>query len=157
MKSGNVWMWAAAALLCTTIVSSYMAVSLQSQVKELQTGYDALLEDIESLQGSLDDLTIQISMKIDYGNGTVVWHNETRVPLNANLLTATKIISEIEYSMGEFGAFIEEIDGVGGDPGTYWLWNYYDRDSGKWEFGLVASDAWVLHNEDVVSWVYSRL
>ena len=155
MKSGSVWMWAAAALLCTTIVSSYVAVSLQSQVKELQTEYDDLLEDVESLQGNLDDLTIQISMKIDYGNGTVAWHNDTRVPLNANLLTATKIISAIEYSTGAFGAFVEEIDGVGGDPGTYWLWNYYDQDSGSWEYGPVASDAWVLHNGDVVSWVYS--
>lgn len=148
-------MWAAGALLCITIVASYTAFGLQSQVRKLQTEYDGLLQDIESLQGNLDDLTIRIDMKIDYGNETIVWHNNTRIPLGANLLTATKVISSVEYSTGEFGAFVEKIDGVGGDPNTFWLWNYYDRDSGVWEYGPVASDMWAPHNGDVVSWVYS--
>ena len=148
-------MWAAAALLCTTIASSYVAVSLQSEVRRLKNEYDDLLEDVESLQGDLEDLTIRVDIKMNYGNGTVVWHNGTRVPLNADLLTATKMISSVEYSTGEFGAFVEKIDGVGGDPNTFWLWSYYDHDSGGWEYGPLASDAWVLHNGDVVSWDYS--
>lgn len=154
MKNSNIWMWAAAALLCTTIVSSYAALSLQSRVKGLQKEYDSLIEDIESLQENLEVLTIEVNIRIDYGNGTAVWHNSTRVPLNANLLTATDILSSVEYSTGEFGAFVESIDDVGGDPDTFWMWNYYDRDSG-WEYGPVASDMWILHNGDIASWVYS--
>jgi len=44
---------------------------------------------------------------------------------------------------------------VGGDPNTYWVWNYYDEESGEWEYGPVACDAWVLHDGDIVSWTYA--
>lgn len=144
----NLWMWVAAALLCTTIAASYMAVNYQSQAEQLKKDYEALLEDI-------DDLTIRINMKIDYGGGNIVWYNDTRVPLDANLLTATQVVASVEYSTGEYGAFVNKIDDVGGDPNTYWLWYYFDQDTGGWEFGPVACDMWILHNGDLVSWVYS--
>ncbi len=152
-ENRNIWMWVAAALLCTTIGAGYTALNYQSQLTRLRDQYDGLLTDLEALHGSLEELTIKINMKIDYGNGTVSWHNATRVPLNTDLFTATQLIADIEYTTGEYGKFIEEIDGVGGDPNTYWTWNHYEE--GAWQFGPVASDAWILHNGDTVSWVYS--
>lgn len=148
IENRNIWMWVAAALLCTTIVASYMAVNYQSHVKQLETDYEALLNDI-------DDLTIRINMKIDYGGDNVVWYNDTRVPLDANLLTATQLVASVDYSTSEYGAFINKIDDVGGDANTYWLWHYYDVESDNWEYGPVGCDNWVLHNGDIVAWIYS--
>lgn len=147
-ENRNIWMWAAAALLCTTIAASYMAVNYQFQVGQLQRDYNALLEDI-------DELTIRVNIKIDYGGGDVVWFNDTRVPLDASLLTATQIVASVDYSTSEFGVLVNEIDDVGGDANTYWLWYYYDADSGSWEYGPVGCDNWVLHNGDIVSWAYT--
>jgi hypothetical protein len=67
-ESKNIWMWAAAALLCTTIGASYFALNFQSQNVKLQADYDALLADVE-------DLTISIDLLIDYGDGNVVWRH----------------------------------------------------------------------------------
>jgi hypothetical protein len=144
----NIWIWAAAALLCTTIASSYLALNYQTKTVQLQKDYEALLED-------LDDLTISINLKIDYGGDNVVWHNETRVPLDANLLTATQLLASIEYTTSDFGSFVTEIDDIGGDPDTYWLWHYFDEDTDSWKYGPSGADQWVLHNGDIVSWVYT--
>jgi len=151
----NIWMWISTALLCTTIASASMAFNYQSQLKKQEAQYQELLSDIDALQVDLNDLTIFIDVKIDYGNSTIVWHNNTRVPLNVDLLTATQFISKVEYSTGEFGAYVTEINDVGGDADKYWLWHYYDKDKSEWQVGPVASDAWVLHNGDKLSWIYS--
>jgi len=141
-------MWVAAALLCTTIAASYAAINYHSQVESYKKNYEALLEDLEGL-------TILVNIKIDYGNGTVAWYNETRVPLDSTLLTATQIVASVEYSTSEYGAFVNKINGVGEDPDTYWLWSYWDPDKRSWEFGPVGADQWVLHNGDTVSWTYT--
>lgn len=144
----NVWVWATAALLCTTLASSYLALNYQSQKARLQEDYEELLQDVE-------ELTITINLKIEYGEGNATWHNATRVPLDANLLTATRLVAPVDYTTSEFGAFVNEIDGVGGDDNAYWLWHYFDEDAGAWEYGPSGADQWVLHNGDTVSWIYT--
>jgi hypothetical protein len=147
-ENRNVWIWVTAALLCITIAASYLALDYKVKNTRLREDYNALLEDVE-------ELTIIIEMKLDYGNGTVKWYNATRVPLDVNLLKATMLIADIDYSTGGLGAFVNEINGVGGDSNTYWIWHYYDEDEGSWEYGLSGCDAWVLHDGDIVAWIYS--
>jgi len=147
-ESKNIWMWAAAALLCTTIGASFLALNYQSQNTKLQADYDALLEDVE-------DLTISIDMKVDYGDGNVVWLNDTRVPLDINLLRALELLANIEYTTSEFGAFVTEVDGVGGDSDKFWLWFFYDTEAGSWEYGPSAADFYLLHDGDIVAWEYA--
>jgi hypothetical protein len=147
-ESKNIWMWAAAALLCTTIGASYFALNYQSQNTKLQSDYEALLADVEGL-------TINIDLLIDYGDGNVVWLNDTRVPLDINLLKALELHAEIEYTTSEYGAFVTRVDGIGDDPTKYWLWFWYDTEAESWAYGPSASDFWALHDGDVVSWVYS--
>ena len=147
-ESKNVWMWAAAALLCTTIGASYFALNYQSQNARLQADYAALLADVE-------DLTINIDLLIDYGDGNAVWLNDTRVPLDINLLKALELLAEIEYTPSEYGAFVTKVDVVGDDPTKYWLWFYYDTEAESWVYGPSAADFWVLRDGDVVSWEYS--
>ncbi|MFQ6052940.1 MAG: hypothetical protein ACE5OO_01740 [Candidatus Bathyarchaeia archaeon] len=148
MSGRNFWMWAAAALLCTTLTASYTALHFYNAAEVQRRNYESLLRDLE-------DLTIFVDLKIDYGNGTAVWYNGTRLPLNATLLTATRRVASVDYSVSDFGAFVKEIDGVGGDPNRFWIWHYLDPETGEWVLGPVGSDRWVLHNGDVVSWNYS--
>ena len=147
-ESKNIWMWVAAALLCTTIGASYFALNYQYQNTRLQSDYEALLVDVEGL-------TITINMRIDYGDGDVVWLNDTKLPLDVNLLKALELLADIEYTTGEYGAFVTKVDGVGDDPTKFWLWYWYDTDAESWDLGPSAADALMLHDGDVVSWEYS--
>lgn len=148
MNEKKIWMWAAAALLCATLAASYTAIHFYTQAETYKMNYESLLRD-------LDGLTMLVNLKIDYGNVTVVWYNNTRVPLDATLLTATKVVASVDYSVSDFGAFVNKINGVGEDPDSFWLWNYLDPDTGSWVFGPVGCDQWVLHNGDAVSWTYT--
>ncbi len=142
-------MWVTAALLCITIGTSYAALNYYSQAESYKRNYQALMEDLE-------DLTIVVNMKIDYGNGTENWFNNTRVPLDASLLTATTTVVDVDYSVSELGAFVNKINNIGLDPNTFWLWSYLDRDSGSFVQGPVGCDQWVLRNGDVVLWIYTK-
>lgn len=148
-------MWIAAALLCTTIASSYLALNYNSKIVRLEEDYNALLQSVETLLEDYEVLTIEINLKIDYGNRNVTWYNATRVPLDANLLKATELFALVEYTISEFGAFITEINGIGGDVDKYWLWFYLDDNTGNWEYGPSGADQWTLHDGDTISWVYT--
>jgi len=146
MNRNSAWLWVSAAFMCTTILASYAAISFYSQAESYKKNYQVLLEDLESL-------TILVDIKIDYGNGTVVWYNDTRVPLNSTLLAATKIVSSVDYTTSALGAFVDNINGVGDDPRIFWLWYFWDCQSRKWESGPVGSGQWMLQSGDVVSWI----
>jgi len=152
-KRNNIWMWASAALLCTTILAGYMALNSQNKLSGLQADYDALMERAESTQGSLADLTILVDIRIDYGGDNVVWYNSTRVPLNAKLLEATEIIAQVDYTVSEYGATVNDIGDVGEDEGFFWLW--YTFEDGGWQMGMTGADMWSLKDGDIVAWEYT--
>jgi hypothetical protein len=145
----NIWMWASAALLCTTILGGYFALDYQGKLSNLQADYDALKDSVASIQGSLEELTTVFDLMIDYGNDTVVWYNSTRVPLGTNLLNATKRLVPVDL----MGNYVTRINGVGGDgSGFFWLWHKYD---GIWTFSFAAAHEYTLKDGDVVKWEYT--
>ncbi|MGB9622938.1 MAG: hypothetical protein ACPL07_03735 [Candidatus Bathyarchaeia archaeon] len=141
------WMWIAAFLLCTTIAGFYASIFFYTQAESAKANYEGLMKDLK-------ELTTTIDMKIDYGNGTIVWHNGTMIPMNSSLLAATMRIGKVEYSIGDFGAFIISINGLKGDSNHFWSWSYFDRVEGDWVYGPVACDKWMLHNGDLICWTY---
>ncbi len=141
------WKWLTAIFLCTTIGVGGLSLYYYNQLEGVTRDYESLLIEIE-------ELTILVDIQLDYGNDTIVWFNNTRLPVGASLFNATEKIAEIEFSETDFGVFILSINSVGGDS-KFWLWDYYDSNLGEWVFGPVGSDKWVLHDGDQVSWKYS--
>jgi len=150
-NKNNIWMWASAALLISTILGGYYVLDSQSKLNSLQADYDALYESMSAMQGSLEDLTILIDFKVDYGD-SVVWYNDTRVPINSKLLEAMEIIFPLNYTTSEYGVMINEINNVGGDTTNFWLWYYYDD---GWLFSFDAVDAYTLKDGDMIMWEYT--
>lgn len=142
------WMWIAGVLLCTTLAASLFAFNYYNQAEAYRRSYEALLKDLERF-------TILVNLKIDYGNGSLVWYNNTRLPLDSNLLNATKRVAEVEYIIGDYGAFVTRINKVGGEPNRFWLWFYFDPGKGEWIYGPVACDRWRLSNGSIVAWIYT--
>ena len=150
-NKNNVWMWASAALLISTILTGYYALDYQNRLNSLQADYDTLYESVSAMQGSLDDLTILVDLKIDYGD-IIVWYNETRVPLNSKLLDAMELLLPLNYTTSDFGVMINEINSVGGDSSYFWLWYYYNN---GWQFSFEGVQQYTLKDGDIIMWEYT--
>ena len=152
-KNKDIFLWIAAGLLCTNIITGYLYLYEHHKYDKLQTEYIILEKAVADAQGNLKGLTILINIKIEYGDSED-WYNSTRIPINSNLLEATQFVVEVNYSQREYGAIVNSINKVGGDPNNFWAWKYYDNDN--WQNGPIGADSWILHDGDIVSWVYTR-
>jgi len=144
-KSG--WIWVSVGLLCGLIAASTIAAYYYGEYTKYQNFYTEVSQDLEAL-------TMQVSILVDYGNGSREWHNNTRVPIGISLLNATLMVARVNYTLGEWGAFVNAINNVGGEPSRYWIWYYWSQSASRWEMGPVASDAYILHHGNMLSWVY---
>lgn len=143
--SDSTYKWAAALLLCTTLAAGAGALYLNNRLNALEAEYERTLKELE-------EFTATVDVKIDYGNGTVAWFNGTRIGVGESLLNATRHAAEIDYTMYDFGVFVNTLNGVGGDADKYWLWSYYDE---GWQSGSMGADQWRLHDGDAVAWTYT--
>src|SRR4030042_4111846 len=137
--------WVSAALLCTTLAGAAASAYFDTRLVQVEADYGRTLDDLERL-------TIVVDIMVDYGNGTVAWFNGTRVSPGETLLNATLQVADVLYTVTEFGAFVDAVNGVSGVENHYWLWFTYD---GGWAMGSVGADAWRLHDGDVVAWRYT--
>lgn len=104
---------------------------------------------------------ISVSIGIDYGNGTISWHNDTVIPKGSNLLSATVLVAKVEYKTSSFGAYVTSINGlaekiVSKNEGYSWMWYIYDREKGELVLGKVAADKYQLRDGDIVVWKYKH-
>lgn len=146
MVNENTYKLAAGVLLCTTILAGAYAVNLQYKYTQLEN-------DINLLSSELEDYTIQVDIMIDYGNGSIVWLNGTRIQAGANLLELTVQNCNPTYDVYEFGAFVTSINGVQPDDAHYWSWYQYQETD--WTIGMVGADQFTLHDGYVLGWIYT--
>ena len=141
----NTYKLMAAAFLCTTIAAGGLAFYYNYQLGTLQADYDTVLEE-------LADFTAVVDIMIDYGDGNIVWYNDTRIQTGASVLDATILACETEYQTSDFGSYVTSIDGVAQDGSNFWLWSFYDD---SWESGAVGADQYYLHDGDIIGWTYT--
>jgi len=138
-------------MLCGLILSIYATIYYYNEYSKYQNLYTQAVEELRQLKTHM-----LVNVLIDYGNGTLEWHNETQVPIGATLLNVTEKIADINYTVYPFGVFITEINGKGGESDYYWIWYFWNSTTAQWESGTVAADIFVLHHGDTVSWVYEK-
>jgi len=136
--------------------------TLNQQTVIEKTEFDELLSEFDKLFTSMalkemgksisEVTTIQVSLLIDYGNTTIKWYNVS-APLGTTLFNLTRTVAKIEYSYWptmEPGHIL--MTSINDSAEGYWLWYYWDEDSGEWVFGPVGCDAWMLKDSGVYKW-----
>jgi len=150
MGERSSWMWISLGLTCLLIVAAYLTIYYYNESTHYKSLYERAAADLKKL-------TMPVNILIDYGNGTRKWYNNTLVPREASLFLATKIIASVEsITYPEMGEFVTSINGVGGDPGRYWIWYIWNQNEGKWDWGPVACDKYILQDSDTVMWRYEQ-
>lgn len=142
----GVLVWISVGLVCSTLFASMFAVYYHEEYRQNLALYSDTLKD-------LDAVTVRVNLLIDYGNGTREWKNVTRVPIGTSLLNATLSVADVDYGVSSLGAFINSINGVGGDK--FWLGWCWNSTSLEWMSLLEGCDQFILHNGDTVAWYYT--
>jgi hypothetical protein len=132
--------------------------------------FDSLLNDFykllmdlaaKELESFLDKISvIKVNLCIDYGNGTVEWHNLS-VPHGTTLFDLTYNMTEVTYTyyswMEPGHILVNSINSVTPSEGKYWFWYYWDETNNKWISGQVGCDAWILKDSGTYKWEYKML
>lgn len=97
------------------------------------------------------------SVLIDYGNGTKMWYNNTKVDPSWNLYVATQVITAGRVNATfypQYNAhFVTAIYDVANTKSEYWLlWTY--NSTASWQMAQVGADQLKMYNGSVYAWTY---
>lgn len=113
--------------------------------------YERLLKEYESC-------VIRVNICIDYygWNGTIIWHNNTIVPLGCNLFEATKKVVTVNatYWPAFNSHFVDAINGVWRNQTYFWMWYRWDNATKTWIYGNVGPDLYILSDGEIIKWRY---
>jgi len=148
------WRLLSIVLIGLTVVLGMGDILLYSQLSLTEEKYRGIVE-------SLGRLSYSIDMLIDYGNGSQVWYNDSRIPLGWSLYNATVLILGDRVKSTYYPQYnshmIVSIDGVGGEPELKtWAWIiwHYNEESHKWEAYELGADFIVPKDGEKVAWHY---
>lgn len=135
MKS-RVWILALIMLLCWSAIATISAAYFYQQYT--------------SARASL----IQVSVTIDYGNGTTTTHEQVRLTYNATALDALMAVAKVSatYWPSFDAVFVDAINGMANNPDNMKYWMYYVNG----EHALVGADKYILRHGDHVEWKYEQ-
>ena len=108
---------------------------------------------------ALQEATVTVNIGINYGNGTIQWHNGTVVPSGEFLLNATMRVATVEFtSYSGLGAFVTSINGVGQNPAAnmYWIYWVYKSETRQYEMGPVGAGSYALTSDQTIQWYYQN-
>lgn len=104
-------------------------------------------------------LTVTVNIGINYGSGSVEWHNGTIVPYGQDLLNATMQIAAVEsVNYAGLGAFVTGIKGVRQDPAAnlYWTYWVYNPETEQYEMPQVGASSYALTSDQTIQWYYEN-
>jgi hypothetical protein len=103
------------------------------------------------------DLTYEVHVLLDYGNGTRIWYNESRVEpgWNAYLVTLVLLNGDIQAVWyPQYGEHLfTAVNGITNTQTKSWFLLTYDRVS-SWQVAQVGADEVPVFNGTVFAWTY---
>jgi len=141
-------------LLLVLLIWAIVATSVASYLY-LENSY--LRREVGSLGGKV----ILVNVGIDYGNGTLVWFNNTPLPRGSTALTALVSVAQVEYKLSPMGAYVTSVNSVqekivSQSEGYSWMWYRFDEAKRALVVGEVAADRYKLASGETIVWRYEH-
>jgi hypothetical protein len=102
---------------------------------------------------------ISVNVLLNYGNGTLVWYNQTSVPTSWNFFNVTQLITKGNLGavfFASFGShFVYSINGVGCPASNIFCdqaWGFWTLDGICWDLPFVGVDMIPVSQSTTVAW-----
>jgi hypothetical protein len=134
-----------------TAVFVILAFSVWAILATGMAGYYYLrFEDVMGAFQQIKSSMIEITLLIDYGNGTETWHNETALIAGSTAFDALHAVADVQSKVDNIGLFITSINGREAGENSYWLWYLWNTEKTDWDYSLDAVDQYILLPDDVL-------
>jgi TRAP-type uncharacterized transport system fused permease subunit len=137
----NKWSIVALVMFCWALSGSLMA------------GYYYL--QFNELSAKVKRSIILSNFGINYGNGSLIWFNGTKVNAGSTLFDLTELLASVNYNRTQEGVSIDALNGVFNSYPKYWTW--WSWSSYGWIFGPIASDRYIVGENETLLWYYQDL
>src|SRR5260370_22670872 len=108
---------------------------------------------------SLGANTTSLNVLLNYGNGTLIWYNQTLVPSTWNVFNVTELITKGNLGsvfFASFGShFVYSINGVGCPSSNIFCdeaWGFWTLDGIFWDLPFVGVDMIPVSQSTTVAW-----
>ena len=137
------------------LVFAVLALVVWSVTATAYTGYYYMqYKQLEDTLKTMQSLVLKVNVLINYGNGTIEWHNGTLVPAGATVFNATSNVAEVDYSMWGDSVLINSINGVQGTQDMGWIWWIWDSATSEWKPTLEIANKHVMVDSETIGWNY---
>lgn len=125
--------------------------------------YKRLVEKLNKTISEYERMILRVNILINYGNGTLRWHNATRVLAGSTAFEALEKVARVNSTTGAYGVFITGIDGISQNSTCFWVFAVYKRCEaewgmstkvGDWCFPGVSADQVVLKDGDTLAFLF---
>ncbi len=142
-----------------TAVFMGLAFSVWAILATGMAGYYYLrFENVMSAFQEIESSIIEVDFVIDYGNGTVTWHNNTVLIAGATAFDALlAVATDVQYESYGFGKLITSINGRTPMVGESKFWGFFFRNTtmSEWILSSVAADLYILSPGDSIKFEFT--
>jgi len=137
--------------LLWAVIATATTVYYHQEYDSADQKYNEYYQKYTSLRGSI----IQVSVTIDYGNGTSTTKDAVYLSLNTTVFDALNSVAEVNatyYPLYQ-SFFIESINGVvnnANNNNRYWVFSV------NGEHAPISADKYGLHDGDQMEWIYEQ-
>lgn len=140
-------------LLAGMLIASSVAALYVYKYDTAQNNANVYLSELRSSSSSVQTTSILL----DFGNGTVTWHNDTQVQPGTNLYTATVIVAGGNVNATwypQYGEhYVTGIDNVENSATESWfLWTH--NGSATWQVASTGADLYQASDGTLYAWTF---
>ena len=136
--------------ILVSIITTATAIYYYREYLSVNEQYEEYYLKYLSLRGSV----IQISVTVDYRNGTSTTYDEVYLSTDANVLDALRVVAKVNATYWEgFKSFL--VDGIN-DVFTDFAQNRFWVFAVNGEYALVSANQYILKEGDQIEWTYDQ-
>lgn len=117
--------------------------------------------EVQVLRKKLEKRLIHVTVAINYGNGTIEWHNNTPAFLGFTVYDVLILVADVRATQGAYGVYVYAINGVYSTNQSAWMFAMKERPGipawftvDGWVYPSVSCDKVEVRDGDVIVWVY---